>query len=79
MSLRVTPMTTQNFFVQALKSVGLLPSNVLSPRMVLARLVPVSPVSVMLTSAVAADAVLVPWRPLLLRSSAVVLLVLRHQ
>ena len=55
MSLRVTPMTTQNVFIQALKSAGLLPSNVLSPRMVLARLVPVSPVSVMLTSAVAAQ------------------------
>ena len=47
--------------------------------MVLARLVPVSPVSVMLTSAVAADAVLVPWRLLLLRSPAVALLALRHQ
>ena len=79
MFLRVTPMTTQNFFIQALKSAGLLPSNVLSPRMVLARLVPVSPVSVMLTFAVAADAVLVPWRPLLLRSPTVVLLALRHQ
>ena len=60
MFLRVTPMTTQNFFIQALKSAGLLPSNCLRPRMVLARLGPVSPVSVMLTSAVAADAVLVP-------------------
>ena len=46
--------------------------------MVLARLVPVSPVSVMLTSAVAADAVLFPWRPRLLRSPAVALLALRH-
>ena len=45
--------------------------------MVLARLVPVSPVSVMLTAAV--DAVLVPWRPLLLRSPAAALLALRHQ
>ena len=79
MSLRMMPMTTQNFFVQALKSAGLLPSNFLSPRMVLARLVLVSPVLVILTSAVAADAVLVPWRPLLLRSPAVALLVLRYQ
>ena len=79
MSLRVTPMTTQNFVIQALKSAGLLPSNFLRPRMVLARLVPVSPVSVMLTSSVAADAVLVPWRPLLLRTPAVALLALRHQ
>ena len=47
--------------------------------MVLARLVPVSPVSVKLTSAVAADAVLVPWRPLLLQSSAVALLALQYQ
>ena len=47
--------------------------------MVLARLVPVSPVSAMLNSAVAADAVLVPWRPLLLRSLDVALLALRHQ
>ena len=48
--------------------------------MVLARLVPVSPVSVMLIYAIiAADAVLVPWRPLLLRSPAVALLALRHQ
>ena len=60
MSLRVTPMTTRNFFIQTLKSAGLLPSNFLSPRMVLARLVPVSPASFMLISAVAADAVLVP-------------------
>ena len=77
--MRVTPMVAQNFFIQALKSAGLLPSNFLSPRMVLARLVPVSPVSVKLTSAVAADAVLVPWRPFLLRSSAVALLALRLQ
>ena len=47
--------------------------------MVLTRLVPVLPISVMLTSVVAADAVLVPWRPLLLRSPAVALLALRHQ
>ena len=47
--------------------------------MMLTRLVPVSPVSVMLTSAVAVDAVLVPWCPLLLRSPAVALLALRHQ
>ena len=47
--------------------------------MVLARLVPVSPVSVMLTSAVAADAVLVPWRPLLLRFPTVALLALGRQ
>ena len=60
MSVQVTPMTTQNFFNQALKSAGLLPSTFLSPRMVLARLVPVLPVSAVLTSAVAADAVLVP-------------------
>ena len=33
----------------------------------------------MLTFAVATDAVLVPWRPLLLRSPAVTLLALRHQ
>ena len=79
MSLRVTPMTTQNYFTQALKSAGLLPSNFLSPRLVLARLVPVSPVSVMLTSAVAADAVLISWRPLLLRSPAVAFLALRYQ
>ena len=79
MSLRVKPMMTQNLFVQVLKSAGLLPSNVLSPRVLLARLVPVSPISFMLTSAVAADAVLVPWRPVLLRSPAVGLLTLRHQ
>ena len=47
--------------------------------MVLVRLVPMLPVSVRLTSAVAVDAVLVPWRPLLLRSPAVALLALRHQ
>ena len=47
--------------------------------MVLARLVSVSSVSVMLTSTVAADAVLVPWRLLLLQSPAVALLALRHQ
>ena len=47
--------------------------------MVLARLAPESPVSVMLTSAVAADAVLVPWRPILLQSPDVTLLALRHQ
>ena len=47
--------------------------------MVLARLVPVSPVSVMLTSAVAADAVLFPWHRRLLRSPAVALLALRQQ
>ena len=47
--------------------------------MVLARLVPVSPVSFMLTSAVGADAMLVPWLPLLLRSPDVALLTLRHQ
>ena len=75
MSLRVT----QNFFIQALKSAGLLPSNFLSPRVMLARLVPVSPVSVLLTCAVAADAVPVPWRPLLLRSPAAALLALPHQ
>ena len=66
MFLQVTPMTIQNFFIQALKSAVLLPSNFLSPRMVLTRLVPMSPVSVMLTSAVGADAVLVPWRPFML-------------
>ena len=79
MPLWVTPMTTQNFFIQALKSAGLLPSNFLSPRIVSARLVSVSSVSVMLTSAVAADAVFVLWRPLLLRSPDVALLALRHQ
>ena len=47
--------------------------------MVLARLIPVLPVSVLLTSAVAPDAVLVPWRPLLLRSLSVALLDLSHQ
>ena len=47
--------------------------------MVLARLIPVSHVSVMLTSAVAAYAVLVPRRPLLLPSPAVAFLALRHQ
>ena len=47
--------------------------------MVLARLVSLSSVSVMLTSAVAADVVFVLWRPLLLRSPAVALLALRHQ
>ena len=47
--------------------------------MMLARLVPVSPVPVMLASTIVVDAVLVPWRPLLLQSPYIALLALRHQ
>ena len=40
MSLLVTLITTQSFFIQVLNSAGFLPSNFLRPRMVLARLAP---------------------------------------
>ena len=53
MSLLVTLITAQSFFIQVLNSAGFLPSNFLRPRMVLARLAP-SLDSVMLVTPAAA-------------------------